>query len=119
MVRHTSDWPRLNSPSVPRSETNMISGICEGTTSEASTLASVAKPEVCISIAPRMPPIQAPETMPTAPSSRAGGKDIEERIGVQVLDQRRQHPIRHTGHQSYVVALERVQHDLLPAQRGF
>ena len=36
MVRHTSACPRLNSPSVPRSDTNSSTGIWYGTTSEAS-----------------------------------------------------------------------------------
>jgi hypothetical protein len=34
----------------------------------------VAKPLVCISTAPRRPPIQAPERMPSASSSRAVAK---------------------------------------------
>ena len=37
----------------------------------------VAKPEVCISTAPRMPPIQAPDTMPTASSSRVQAKQVK------------------------------------------
>jgi len=49
----------------------MTSGIWYGSASDASALASVAKPEVCISTQPRRPAIQAPETMPTASSSRA------------------------------------------------
>ena len=36
IVRQTIAWPRLNSPSVPRSETIISSGIWHGTTSEAS-----------------------------------------------------------------------------------
>ena len=63
--------------------------------------------------APRraVPPIQAPETMPTASSSRAVAKVVKNGIGVQVLDQRRQHAVGHVGHQADVVALERLQHD--------
>ena len=37
MVLRTMAWPRLNSPSVPRSDTNISAGIWHGTTSEAST----------------------------------------------------------------------------------
>jgi hypothetical protein len=40
-------------------------------------LASVANPEVCISTALRMPPIQAPETIPIASSSRAVAKVVK------------------------------------------
>ena len=71
MVRATSDWPMLNSPSVPRSDTIISTGIWNGTDSDAIAFGSVAKPEVCISRMPRSPPIQAPEMMPTASSSRA------------------------------------------------
>ena len=70
MVLQTIACPRLNSPSVPRSETKMSAGICDGTTSEASAFGMVPKPLVCISTAPRMPPIQAPVMMPIASSSR-------------------------------------------------
>ena len=64
-----------------------------------------------------MPAIQAPETMPTASSSRAVGKRGEKGIGVQVLDQRGQHAIGHIGHEPDVVALERLQHDAVPGFR--
>ena len=37
----------------------------------------VPKPEVCISTAPRMPPIQAPVTMPSASSSRVAAKVVK------------------------------------------
>ena len=57
IVLATRAWPRLNSPSVPRSDTNSSAGICDGATSEASAFGSVAKPEVCISTAPRRPAI--------------------------------------------------------------
>ena len=70
IVRHTIACPMLNSPSVPRSEISITSGIWYGTASEASALGSVANPLVCISTTPRIPPIQAPQTMPTASSSR-------------------------------------------------
>ena len=55
MVRHTIACPMLNSPSVPRSEITIIGGIWIRHASEASALASVAKPLVCISTTPRMP----------------------------------------------------------------
>src|SRR5665213_2602769 len=103
MVLHTMAWPRLNSPSVPRSDTKISAGICDGTTSEASAFGMVPKPEVCISTAPRKPPIQAPVTMPTASSSR-----------VQRLDQRREHSVRHVSDELDVIALERGLHDLVP-----
>src|SRR6185437_3604406 len=77
MVLHTMAWPRLNSPSVPRSDTKMSAGICDGTTSEASAFGMVPKPEVCISTAPRSPPIKAPVTMPTASSSRVQTKVVK------------------------------------------
>src|SRR6185312_4640691 len=77
MVLHTMACPRLNSPSVPRSETKISAGICDGTTSEASALGMVAKPDVCISTAPRKPPIQAPVTMPSASSSRTAEKVVK------------------------------------------
>ena len=77
MVLHTMAWPRLNSPSVPRSDTKISAGIWLGTTSEASALGMVAKPEVCISTAPRSPPIQAPVTMPSASSSRVQAKVVK------------------------------------------
>ncbi len=77
MVLHTMAWPRLNSPSVPRSDTKISAGIWLGTTSEASALGMVAKPEVCISTAARMPPIQAPATMPIASSSRVHGNVVK------------------------------------------
>ena len=37
----------------------------------------VAKPLVCISTAPRMPPIQAPVMMPSASSSRVAAKVVK------------------------------------------
>ena len=77
MVLHTMAWPRLNSPSVPRSDTKISAGIWHGTTSEASAFGMVAKPEVCISTAPRKPPIQAPLTMPSASSSRVAVKVVK------------------------------------------
>ncbi len=70
MVRHTSACPRLNSPSVPRSEMIIRTGIWNAAAKEANALGSVAKPLVCIRMTPRLPPIQAPQTMPTASSSR-------------------------------------------------
>ena len=70
MVRATSIWPMLNSPSVPRSDTIIIVGIWKGTDSDASWLARVAKPLVCMSTIARVPPIQAPAAMPRASSSR-------------------------------------------------
>ena len=45
----------------------------------------VAKPEVCISTAPRMPPIQAPVTMPTASSSRVQGKVVKKASACSAL----------------------------------
>src|SRR6185312_3986065 len=57
MVRQTSAWPRLNSPSVPRSDTKMSAGIWYGQTSEAIAFGMVPKPEVCMRMAARMPPI--------------------------------------------------------------
>jgi len=40
-------------------------------------LAISAKPEVCIITMPRMPPIQAPVTMPGASSSRVALTDMK------------------------------------------
>src|SRR5215471_10148100 len=77
IVLYTRAWPRLNSPSVPRSDTNISAGICEGTTSEASALGIVPKPLVCINTAPRIPPIHAPVTMPRASSSRVVAKAVK------------------------------------------
>src|SRR6185312_7672593 len=77
IVRQTIAWPRLNSPSVPRSETKISAGICDGHTSEATAFGMVAKPDVCISTAARRPPIQAPVTMPIASSSRVQGNVVK------------------------------------------
>jgi hypothetical protein len=49
---------------------------------------------------------------------REGG---EERVGVDFLDQRRQHAVGNVGHEPDVVALERLQHHLVPGffAKGF
>ena len=44
---------------------------------EASAFAIRAKPEVCIITMPRMPPIQAPATVPSASSSRVALTDMK------------------------------------------
>ena len=67
----------LNSPSVPRSDTIISTGIWNGTASEAITFGSVAKPLVCISRMPRVPPIHAPDRMPSPSSSRATAKAVK------------------------------------------
>ena len=45
-----------------------------------------------------------------------GGERREERIGVDVLDQRRQHPVGNVGHKPDVVALEGLQHHAVPGR---
>ena len=115
MVRQTSAWPILNSPSVPRSETSMSSGIWNGTASEASTLASVAKPEVCISTMPRTSAHPGAGDDADGLFLARGGKGGEEGVGVQVLDQRRQHAVRHVGDQADIVPLQGLQDDAVPA----
>ncbi len=114
MVRATMAWPMLNSPSVPRSETIISTGIWNGTGRDASTFGKVAKPLVCISTMPRMPPIQAPETMPDGLFLARGGEGGEERIGVDRLDQRAQHVVGHVGDQAHIVRFQRIAHDLVP-----
>ena len=62
-----------------------------------------------------MPPIQAPVTMPIASSSRVRGEGGEEVwIGVQRLDQRREHLVGDVDDQPDVVAFQRRQHDVVP-----
>ena len=53
--------------------------------------------------------------MPTASSSRVVGKGREERIGVKIPDQRRQHAVGNICQQPDVVTLERFQHHLVPS----
>ena len=77
MVRFTIAWPRLNSSITPRSEIIISTRIWDATGSEASTFASVTKPEVRISKMPRMLAIQAPATIPTASSSRVAGNAVK------------------------------------------
>ena len=57
--------------------TILVDGATSVSASEASAFGMVPKPEVCISSADRMPPIQAPVLMPTASSSRVQAKVVK------------------------------------------
>ena len=114
MVRQTAACPMLNSPKVPRSEIINRQGIWKATGRLASTLGSVAKPLVCISTMPRIPAMTAPQTMPTASSSRAVLKAVEIRVGVDGVDQRLQDIVRHIGDEADLIRLQRLDHDFVP-----
>jgi len=68
-------------------------------------------PLVCISSAPRIPPIQAPLMMPSPSSSRVTQKSSKNGSSVHSRKQRLQHVIRHVGDQPDLVGHEHlVQH---------
>ena len=118
MVLHTMAWPRLNSPSVPRSDTKISAGIWLGTTSEASAFGMVAKPEVCISTA------RAHAAHPGAGDDAdrllfaCARERGEESVGVQRLDQRREYFVGDVDDQPDVVAFQRCQYDVVPGCRS-
>ena len=118
MVLHTMAWPRLNSPSVPRSDTKISAGIWLGTTSEASAFGMVAKPRgLHQHRAAHAAHPGAGDDADRLLLARAG-EGGEEGVLVQRLDQRREYPVGDVGDQPDVVALERRQHDLVPGYAG-
>ena len=104
MVLHTMAWPRLNSPSVPRSDTKISAGIWLGTTSEASAFGMVPKPRgLHQHRAAHAAHPGAGDDAERFLLARAG-EGGEEIVGVQRLDQRREHAVGHIGDELDVVA---------------
>jgi hypothetical protein len=74
----------------------------------------VAKPDVCISTAPRSPPNPAAADDPDRLLFARGWKRLEVRIGVQLVDQGGEDLVGHIRHEADIILLQRVENDLVP-----
>ena len=118
MVRHTIAWPRLNSPSMPRSETKISAGIWQGTDQRGERVRDRAE-------------AGGLHQHRRAQAAHPGAGDDADRlllararergevvVGMQRLDQWREHPVGHVGDELDLIGFERLQHDLVPRRRG-